>query len=125
MRGPIMRVLILTLSSVLLRSPLESQDTVEAEDPIAVNEEVSEAAPETDVSPVEGGAAPVPPGVSEVPSPRTDRYPATIDNLAGRGLLNLLDPFPLAQLHLQLPVDTLRVMKEGDGEHRVQPQVGQ
>lgn len=37
-------------------------------------------------------------------------------NLEGRGLLNLRDPFPLALLHLQLPVNTLQVLDEGESE---------
>ncbi|MBI4585007.1 MAG: DUF3187 family protein [Planctomycetes bacterium] len=36
-------------------------------------------------------------------------------NLTGRGLLSFQDPFPLSVLHLENPVDTLLVLKEGDG----------
>ncbi|MBI4602069.1 MAG: DUF3187 family protein [Planctomycetes bacterium] len=45
--------------------------------------------------------------------------PAVPDNLTGRGLLDLPDPFPLAVLHLQLPVNTLEVLEEGQG--RIEP----
>ena len=36
------------------------------------------------------------------------------ENLGGRGLLDTRDPFPLAQLHLQLPIDTREVMEAGE-----------
>ena len=128
MRGPIRRILFLTLSCLMSCSQLRSQDPpIEgAPAPIAepgtdtpadhprestANESsLRSAAPGGQFPPITQDA-----DLSEDRAPFIDAYPPTVDNLSGRGLFQLLDPFPLAQLHLQLPVNTLRVMKEGDG----------
>ncbi len=128
MRGPIRRILILTLSCLSLCSQLRSQDPPTEGAPVPVIEPGTDtpaeptpeptvddssprfAAPGEQLPPITGDAP-----LSEDPPAFVDAYPPTVDNLSGRGLFHLLDPFPLAQLHLQLPVNTLRVLKEGDG----------
>jgi hypothetical protein len=50
----------------------------------------------------------------EAPEPEA-AWPSS-RNLTGRGLLDLQEPFPLARLHLQFPIDTLEVLDEGDSK---------
>ena len=128
MRGPIRRFLILTLWCLLWCSQLRSQDPPIEGAPAPITEPGTDTPADhprestaNDSSPRSAApSGPLPPitqdaPLSEDPPPFVDAYPPTVDNLSGRGPLDLLDPFPLAQLHLQLPVNTLRVLKEGDG----------
>ena len=128
MRGPISRILILTLSCLLSCSQLRSQDPLIEGAAAPITGPGTDAPADPPPEPTANDSSPRPeaPGgqlpplahdapLSEDPPPFIDAYPPTVDNLSGRGLFHLLDPFPLAQLHLQIPVNTLRVLKEGDG----------
>jgi hypothetical protein len=58
---------------------------------------------------VDDPPAPVPTGPEAASQP--DQWTPPI-NLRGRDLFDILDPFPLAVLHLQLPINTLEVLRE-------------
>jgi len=51
-----------------------------------------------------------------VPARQQESPPGPPRDLPGRGLFDLRDPMPLAELHLQLPIDLLEVYKAGDGK---------
>lgn len=54
---------------------------------------------------------------AESPAPGSALDPS--GNLSGRGLLEIRDPFPLAVLHLQLPINTLERIEESQGKFEV------
>lgn len=133
MRGSIKRSFIVSLQCLLLVVPLREGELAAGElgepavaesDKVAPSESESPPTPdEYSTSRPPAGPVPRPPANSVPPnedaSPFTDAYPPTVDNLSGRGLFNLLDPFPLAVLHLQLPVNTLRILEEDQGRFEV------